>query len=54
MTALFGVWTAIAPWVLGFTGLTFALWTHVVVGVLVAGLAAWALLADQSEAQRQH
>ena len=35
-----GLWTAVAPWVLGFAGVTTAMWTHVGVGLAVAVLAA--------------
>jgi hypothetical protein len=36
-----GIWVVLAPWVLGFTGVTLAVWTHVILGVLVAAIAAW-------------
>jgi SPW repeat len=36
-----GVWVVIAPWVLGFAAATNAMWTHVVLGLLVAAAAAW-------------
>ncbi|ABC90051.1 hypothetical conserved protein [Rhizobium etli CFN 42] len=35
-----GLWTVIAPWVLGFSAVTAAMWAHVIVGVVVAALAA--------------
>jgi len=35
-----GLWVAVAPWLLGFAGITYALWTHVAVGIGVAILAA--------------
>jgi uncharacterized membrane protein len=35
-----GLWTLIAPWVLGFSAVTTALWVHVVAGIVVAVLAA--------------
>lgn len=38
-----GVWAIIAPWVVGFGGNNSATWAHVVIGVLVAALAAWEL-----------
>lgn len=37
---LLGVWVLISPWVLGFTGIAGAMWTHVVIGLAVAVLAA--------------
>lgn len=36
-----GLWVAAAPWVLGFAAITNAVWTHVVLGLLVAAAAAW-------------
>jgi hypothetical protein len=38
-----GIWVVLAPWILGFTGVTSALWAHVVLGFLVAAVAAWEL-----------
>jgi hypothetical protein len=35
-----GLWTLIAPWVLGFAHVASALWTHIGVGLAVAILAA--------------
>ncbi|MER8637764.1 SPW repeat protein [Mesorhizobium sp. M1088] len=35
-----GLWTLISPWVLGFSALAAAMWAHVIVGVIVAALAA--------------
>jgi hypothetical protein len=35
-----GLWAIISPWVVGFSGVTNAMWTHVVVGIIVAVLAA--------------
>ena len=40
VNAAFGLWTAAAPWILGFAGSVTAMWTHVVVGLVVAVLAA--------------
>src|SRR5437868_12989046 len=40
----FGLWTMVAPWVLGFVGTnTAATQAHFVIGILVAALAAWEL-----------
>jgi hypothetical protein len=36
-----GVWVVVAPWVLGFAAIASAMWTHVVIGLLVAAAAAW-------------
>jgi len=38
--ALLGLWTAAAPWILGFAGTVAAMWTHVLVGLVVLVLAA--------------
>jgi len=38
--AALGLWTAAAPWILGFAGTMVAMWTHVLVGLAVLGLAA--------------
>lgn len=35
-----GIWTVAAPWVLGFSAVTAAMWVHVVAGIVVAVLAA--------------
>lgn len=38
-----GLWTVAAPWVIGFSAVATAMWTHVIVGVVVAALAAGSL-----------
>ena len=38
-----GVWVAASPWVLGFAVVTSAMWAHVVIGIVVAALAAYEL-----------
>jgi hypothetical protein len=43
MNLALGMWVVLAPWVLGFTGLAYALWAHVALGLLVAAVAAWEL-----------
>jgi hypothetical protein len=35
-----GLWTLAAPWLLGFSAVTAAMWTHVIVGIVAAVLAA--------------
>ena len=35
-----GLWSLVAPWVLGFAGVASAMWTHVGIGLAVAILAA--------------
>lgn len=35
-----GLWSIVAPWVLGFAAVTAAAWAHVIAGIVVAVLAA--------------
>lgn len=42
-----GVWLAISPWIVGFSGLVAAMWNAVIVGAVIAGLALWALATDK-------
>jgi hypothetical protein len=42
-----GVWLVISPWVLGFSGMAQAMSNAVIVGVVVAVLALWALGTDK-------
>jgi SPW repeat len=41
LNLLAGIWVVAAPWVIGFTAITYAMWAHVVLGLLVAAAAAW-------------
>lgn len=43
-----GIWLAISPWALGFSSAAVVMWNAVAVGVVVAGLALWALGTDKS------
>jgi hypothetical protein len=38
-----GIWVVLAPWILSFTGVTHAVWAHVVLGLLITAAAAWEL-----------
>jgi hypothetical protein len=38
-------WLLVSPFVLGFSGLTYALWNQIIVGLLVGALAIWAAMA---------
>jgi len=40
---MLGLWLIVSPWLLGFAANVNAMWTHVVVGVLVAVISAWAV-----------
>jgi hypothetical protein len=42
LNLLAGIWVAVSPWVIGFAATTpYAMWAHVVLGLLVAAAAAW-------------
>ena len=45
--AVLGLWLVASPWALGFAAIAAALWNAVVVGVVVAALALWALGTDR-------
>ncbi len=45
INAVLGVWLIAAPFVLGYTGVTYALWSDVIVGIAVAVLGGWAAVA---------
>ncbi len=47
LSVAFGAWLAISPWVLGFSNLTMAMRNAVIVGIVVAVLALWALGTDK-------
>ncbi|MCL4801457.1 MAG: SPW repeat protein [Burkholderiales bacterium] len=42
-----GVWLAVSPWLLGFSGLASAMWNALIAGAIVAVLALWALGTDK-------
>lgn len=44
-----GVWLLISPWILAYTSETALKWDAVIVGLVVAVLAAWALTSDRRE-----
>ncbi|MGH6893931.1 MAG: SPW repeat protein [Dongiaceae bacterium] len=41
LSLIVGLWVAASPWVIGFATMTYVMWTHVVLGLLVAAVAAW-------------
>ncbi len=41
VSLVLGVWTVLAPWILGFASVGPALWSFVVVGILLVAVAAW-------------
>ncbi len=50
VSGAFGLWLLISPWVLGFTALGAAFWTHFLIGLVTAAFAAWALWQSRSTA----
>ncbi len=46
---ILGLWLIISPFVLVFRGVTQALWDNVIVGIVIAILAIWRALAEESE-----
>jgi hypothetical protein len=47
VNVVLGVWLVISPWVLGFSSLATAMWNAVIIGIVVAVLALWALGTDK-------
>ncbi len=48
INVLIGLWLIIAPFVLGYNGLTVALWNSIVVGVIVVAFGAWSALTAEA------
>lgn len=48
VSAAFGAWLMASPWVLDFTAVKYALVNHVVIGLIVAALAAWTILKSRT------
>lgn len=44
-----GVWLVVAPFVLGYSAVTNALWNDMIAGIAVAVLATWSMLATPTE-----
>jgi SPW repeat len=54
INAVLGVWLIVAPWALGFSAVAAATWSHVILGVAIAALAAWrAWSAHHGDGQRR-
>lgn len=47
-----GVWLVISPFVLGYSELVGATWNHVIVGLLIAGDAVWAIAQPEPASAR--
>jgi hypothetical protein len=45
INVVLGVWLIIAPFLLGYSALTAALWNDIIVGIVIVVLAGWAALA---------
>ena len=43
-----GLWVLISPWILGFAAYTPAMWSNVVVGVLIITCSLWILFGGKS------
>ena len=43
VTGIVGVWLIIAPWAAGFASNMAAMWTHLVLGILVVAASGWAV-----------
>lgn len=48
ISLILGIWIAASPWIFGLTAMTGVLWNHLVLGLLVAGAAAWRLWSAYS------
>ena len=42
-----GLWVAVSPWILGFSGITTALWSNVIAGALIVIFALWGLFGGK-------
>ena len=52
VVVLAGIWEVVAPFVLGYTVTTAALWDAVIVGAVLIVLGAWAALSNQEGTDR--
>jgi hypothetical protein len=49
-----GIWAVVAPWLIGFAMIALAMWSHVAIGLLVAGAAAIALWREYQPGRTAH
>lgn len=42
-----GLWVLVSPWILGFAEITTALWSNVIIGILVVISALWQLFGTK-------
>lgn len=47
LNLILGLWVIVSPWVLGFTDIQYAPANAVVIGIIIAAMAVWALVAFQ-------
>ena len=52
--AVIGIWLIVAPFVLGYTTVTAALWNDIIVGIVVVVLSAWAALSVRTPVVEEH
>lgn len=43
LNLIVGLWIAASPWLLSFSGIAYAMWIHLVIGISIVGLAAMEL-----------
>jgi hypothetical protein len=49
VNVVLGAWLVVSPWLLGFSALQAATWNQVIVGVVVAALAAWLAFGEHEK-----
>jgi len=54
VNAVLGVWLVISPFVLGFSGQTTVAYHTIIMGLLVAGFAIWAMFRDEAVQKYWH
>lgn len=52
LVAVAGLWEILAPFILGFSAATVAMWNAIVIGVVLIVLAVWAALSENVTADR--
>lgn len=48
-----GIWLIVAPWLLGFGGISLAKWSSVFVGLILAVTFAWELFGEKEESDKK-
>jgi len=52
LVALAGLWEVLAPFILGYSAVTVAMWSAIIAGVVLIVLAAWAALTEDIRLDR--